>query len=140
MCIRDRLHVARRMAGRSDESPGHPSSHPTSDPASAEASTRRPDRGVELLLGISVAGVVASAAEMAWLYHPGVDITRLYFGTDTHAQSILVGAVLACVLTLIQRRRGLDGMAPTVASTPAKVVLTMVGAVSYTHLDVYKRQ
>ena len=35
------------------------------------------------------------------LYHPGANTTRLYFGTDTHAQSILVGAVLACVLTLV---------------------------------------
>jgi len=89
------------------------------------------DRGIELLLGVSLIGVIASATEMAVLYHPGANITRLYFGTDTHAQSILVGAVLACVLTLIQRRRGLDGMAPTVASTPAKVVLTMVGVAGF---------
>ncbi len=121
------LHVARRMAGRSDESPGHPSSHPTLDPASAEASTRRPDRGVELLLGISVAGVVASAAEMAWLYHPGVDITRLYFGTDTHAQSILVGSVLACTLTLVQRHRGKAGMDPAADSLPLRLALTVLG-------------
>ncbi len=40
---------------------------------------------------------------MALLYHPDVNTTRLYFGTDTHAQSILVGAVLACVLTIVQR-------------------------------------
>jgi peptidoglycan/LPS O-acetylase OafA/YrhL len=89
------------------------------------------DRGIELLLGVSLIGVIASATEMAVLYHPGANITRLYFGTDTHAQSILVGAVLACVLTLVQRRRGLDGMAPTVASTPAKVVLTMVGVAGF---------
>ena len=85
------------------------------------------DRGVELLLGVSLVGVVASAAEMAWLYHPGANITRLYFGTDTHAQSILVGSVLACALTLVQRHRGLVGMAPTAASRGAKVALTVVG-------------
>ncbi len=78
---------------------------------------RRTSRGIELLLGVSVAGVIASATEMAVLYHPGADTTRLYFGTDTHAQSILVGAALACVLTLIQRRRGLPGMAPTARSS-----------------------
>ena len=88
---------------------------------------RRFDRGIELLLGVSLVGVVASATEMALLYHPGANITRLYFGTDTHAQSILVGAVLACVLTLVQRRRGLDGMAPTARSAPARVALTVVG-------------
>ena len=88
---------------------------------------RRFDRGIELLLGVSAVGVVASATEMAVLYHPGGNTTRLYFGTDTHAQSILVGAVLACVLTLVQRRRGLEGMAPTAGATWARVVLTVVG-------------
>ncbi len=88
---------------------------------------RRFDRGVELLLGVSVVGVAASATEMALLYHPGVDTTRLYFGTDTHAQSILVGATVACVLTLVQRHRGLEGMAPRAASPRARVTLTGVG-------------
>jgi len=92
---------------------------------------RRFDRGVELLLGVSLLGVIASATEMFVLYHPGANITRLYFGTDTHAQSILVGAVLACVLTLVQRRRGLEGMAPTAASRPARVVLTLVGLAGF---------
>ena len=88
---------------------------------------RRPDRGVEALLAVSVVGVVASATEMAWLYHPGADITRLYFGTDTHAQSILVGSVLACVLTLVQRHRGLAGMAPVAATRGARVGLSVLG-------------
>ena len=92
---------------------------------------KRFDRGIEILLGVSLAGVIASATEMAVLYHPGANITRLYFGTDTHAQSILVGAVLACVLTLIQRRRGLSGMAPTVRSTGAKVALTIIGLAGF---------
>jgi len=92
---------------------------------------RKFDRGIELLLGVSLVGVVASATEMALLYHPGANITRLYFGTDTHAQSILVGAVLACVLTLVQRRRGLDGMAPTARSGPARVALTVVGLAGF---------
>jgi len=84
-------------------------------------------RGVEILLAISVVGVAASAAEMAYLYHPGANITRLYFGTDTHAQSILVGSVLACILTLVQRRRGLTGMAPTASSGPSRFALTVLG-------------
>jgi len=88
---------------------------------------KRFDRGIELLAGISVVGVVASAAEMAWLYHPGANITRLYFGTDTHAQSILVGSVLACILTLVQRHRGLAGMAPTASTTRHRALLTAIG-------------
>ena len=85
------------------------------------------DRGVELLLGVSLLGVVASATEMFWLYGPRANITRLYFGTDTHAQSILVGSVLACTLTLVQRHRNLEGMAPTARTPAARVVLTGVG-------------
>ncbi len=92
---------------------------------------RRFDRGVELLLGVSVVGVAASATEMALLYHPGVDITRLYFGTDTHAQSILVGSVVACSMTMIQRRRGLEGMAPVATSARARVLLTVVGLAGF---------
>jgi peptidoglycan/LPS O-acetylase OafA/YrhL len=92
---------------------------------------KRFDRGIEILLGVSLVGVIASATEMAFLYGPRANITRLYFGTDTHAQSILVGAVLACVLTLVQRRRGLTGMAPVATSTPARVILTLVGLAGF---------
>ena len=62
---------------------------------------------------------VASALEMALLYSPTANTTRLYFGTDTHAQSILVGAVLACAMTMIQMRRGHEGMAPAATSVTA---------------------
>ena len=88
---------------------------------------RRFSRGIELLLAVSVVGALASAVEMARLYHPGVNTTRLYFGTDTHAQSILVGAALACTLTLVERRRGNVGMAPVASSRAATVALTAVG-------------
>jgi peptidoglycan/LPS O-acetylase OafA/YrhL len=84
-------------------------------------------RGVKALLLVSSVGALASALEMALLYHPGVNITRLYFGTDTHAQSILIGAVLACAMTMVQMRRGADGMAPRARRLPARVVLSALG-------------
>jgi peptidoglycan/LPS O-acetylase OafA/YrhL len=84
-------------------------------------------RGLRVLLVVSVAGAIGSAVEMAALYHPTANITRLYFGTDTHAQSILVGSVLACVMTMVQRRRGLPGMAPEARSAPARLILVVVG-------------
>ena len=121
------LHLARRLARRGTRE-GDAGS-PRTSRSSRTPRSPRPDRGVELLLGVSVVGVVASAAEMARLYHPGVDITRLYFGTDTHAQSILVGAVLAGVLTLVQRHRGLPGMAPVATTARWRLVLTGVGLV-----------
>lgn len=42
-------------------------------------------------------GVVISAWLMALLYAPGEDPSRVYYGTDTRAFSLLLGAVLACV-------------------------------------------
>jgi peptidoglycan/LPS O-acetylase OafA/YrhL len=84
-------------------------------------------RGIRILLVFSAVGAVASALEMALLYNPRANTTRLYFGTDTHAQSILVGAVMACAMTWIQMRRGHDGMAPVARSSAARAVLVFVG-------------
>ncbi len=51
-----------------------------------------------LLVALSVLGAVASAVEMAVLYVPGGNPTRVYDGTDTRAFALLVGATLALVL------------------------------------------
>ncbi|HDR7800149.1 TPA: acetyltransferase [Bacillus tropicus] len=42
-------------------------------------------------------GAFAAALAMAILYEPGVDPSRIYYGTDTRAFSLLIGAVLALV-------------------------------------------
>ncbi|HHK5537083.1 TPA: acyltransferase family protein [Bacillus mobilis] len=42
-------------------------------------------------------GAVASAVAMAILCEPGADPSRIYYGTDTRAFSLLIGAVLALV-------------------------------------------
>ncbi len=84
-------------------------------------------RGVAVVLAVSVVGVVASVTEMALLFHPGANTTRIYFGTDTHAQSVLVGAVLACALTMIERRRGLGGMDPVARSPIARRCIAGAG-------------
>jgi peptidoglycan/LPS O-acetylase OafA/YrhL len=88
-------------------------------------------RGVKILLVLSVAGAVASALEMALLYNPAANTTRLYFGTDTHAQSILVGAAMACAMTLVQMQRGTDGMAPHARSGVARSVLLLLGLAGF---------
>lgn len=66
----------------------------------AERVGRRGRRALRPLLKVAVAGAVASAVEMALLYHPGSDPTRVYYGTDTRAQSILIGAALAVLLAV----------------------------------------
>jgi peptidoglycan/LPS O-acetylase OafA/YrhL len=83
--------------------------------------------GIRRLLVLSIAGTLASALAMALLYRPTANLTRLYFGTDTHAQSILLGSVLACALTLVQLRRGGEGMAPAAGSAFGRRLLTAVG-------------
>jgi len=84
-------------------------------------------RGVRILLAASAVGAVASMLEMALLYGPRANLTRLYFGTDTHAQSILIGSVLACSMTLIQTRRGVGGMAPRATGGTARLLLSLLG-------------
>ncbi len=44
---------------------------------------------------ITFLGIIASACEMAVLYQPYIDPTRLYDGTDTRAFALLLGALLA---------------------------------------------
>ena len=88
-------------------------------------------RGVRVLLVLSVAGAVGSAFEMAFLYSPTANITRLYFGADTHAQSILVGSVLACSITIIQMRRGNEDMAPAASSTALRRLLVLLGLAGF---------
>ena len=66
-------------------------------------------RSLRVLLAVCVVGALASAAEMALLYHPGMNLTRLYYGTDTHAQCMLVGASLAVSLAIFAERRRARG-------------------------------
>ena len=64
-------------------------------------------RGV-LIFG--AVGAALSAGWMALLASRGAAITRLYYGTDTHAQCLLVGAALAAGLSLLAQRRQRSGL------------------------------
>ncbi len=55
-------------------------------------------RSPRALFVVAVVGVLASATEMALLFHAGHDPSRLYYGTDTRAQDILTGAAMAILL------------------------------------------
>jgi peptidoglycan/LPS O-acetylase OafA/YrhL len=50
------------------------------------------------LLAVSLLMIAGSAFLMGWLYHPGTDPSRVYYGTDTRAQSLLIGAALSMLL------------------------------------------
>jgi peptidoglycan/LPS O-acetylase OafA/YrhL len=49
------------------------------------------------LLKGALAGAAASALAGFLLYHPGVDPSRVYYGTDTRASGLLLGSALALV-------------------------------------------
>ncbi len=86
-------------------------------------------RSLRVLLAVAVAGALASALEMALLYNP-TNVNRLYFGTDTHAQSVLIGATLAVGVRLWaeHKRKGaeMDWQARTAWS---RWVLTAIGVI-----------
>jgi peptidoglycan/LPS O-acetylase OafA/YrhL len=62
-------------------------------------------RSTKTLLTVAIVGAVASAIEMGLLFNASSDPTRVYFGTDTRAQDILVGAALG-ILLLNTKRSG----------------------------------
>lgn len=65
--------------------------------AVAAAARWRPRRLRAWLGGISVVGALASAGWMIALWGDGADPSRGYFGTDTRAQTILVGVLAGCI-------------------------------------------
>jgi peptidoglycan/LPS O-acetylase OafA/YrhL len=87
-------------------------------------------------LAVAVAGAAASAWAMAALYHAGAGLSRVYYGTDTRAQELLVGAALAVVL----RRRpspasvgagsAASALGLAAASGAAAIVATTTGSSS----------
>src|SRR5215210_5045153 len=56
-------------------------------------------------LTLALAGAVAAAVAMALLYVPGVDPSRVYYGTDTRATGLLCGAALAFLWLPAEKRR-----------------------------------
>lgn len=57
---------------------------------------------VAVLAGLAV----CSELSMGLQYHPGTDPTRVYFGSDTHAMGLWLGAMLAWLLMIIRRGNG----------------------------------
>ncbi|MDA8442017.1 MAG: acyltransferase family protein [Peptococcaceae bacterium] len=73
------------------------------------------------LVGLTLVGVLASAIAMALLYQPGMDPSRVYYGTDTRAFALLMGAVLA----MVWPSRKLSATLPLRSS----IVLDLVGGI-----------
>jgi peptidoglycan/LPS O-acetylase OafA/YrhL len=73
-------------------------------------------RGRRGLAVVATAGILLSAAVTALLFHHGVSVTRLYYGTDTRVQEVMAGALLAVVIPRIGRRLRVDDAAPADAA------------------------
>ncbi|MCY3603729.1 MAG: acyltransferase, partial [Chloroflexi bacterium] len=84
-----------------------------------------------LTLALILGGAAASAIAMAALYEPGSAVTRIYYGTDTRASGLLIGAALAFVWSARQSDggNGLRALAGVSALTLAGAVglATLVG-------------
>jgi peptidoglycan/LPS O-acetylase OafA/YrhL len=86
-------------------------------------------RSRRLLFVVCVVGALVSALEMALLYSVS-NVNRVYYGTDTRAQSLLVGAALAVGLSLWSDRRS-QGHAPAptwaIQSRRGRLLVLLVG-------------
>jgi peptidoglycan/LPS O-acetylase OafA/YrhL len=82
-----------------------------------------PSRGqagsmLNVLLGLTLVLIVASAVDAAVLYHGGSGQTRVYYGTDTRASGLLSGAALAIVMARMRlsgQRLTLTGRLPWIS-------------------------
>ena len=89
------------------------------------ALAQRPRRGAAIATMTVVLAAVASAGLMAALYDPA-DASRVYFGTDTRAQQLLVGAALAWFTTWV----------PTLEDVPEHRVFRLASRISLVILGV----
>jgi peptidoglycan/LPS O-acetylase OafA/YrhL len=96
-------------------------------------------RGKRALAVVAAAGVVLSAALTVVLFHNGVSVTRLYYGTDIRTQEVMVGALLAiCLPTFVRRvsradrstRRSVHSAAALLGVVAALALLWALHAVS----------
>jgi peptidoglycan/LPS O-acetylase OafA/YrhL len=89
-------------------------------------------RALRVLLGIAVVGCALSNLETVWLYHGGAGLDRVYYGTDTRASGLLVGAALAVALAL-RSTSGTDVAATSFGprTRVAIAVAGVAGAVGY---------
>jgi peptidoglycan/LPS O-acetylase OafA/YrhL/CubicO group peptidase (beta-lactamase class C family) len=55
-------------------------------------------------LGVVLAAALGSSLLMVALYNSGADISRIYYGTDTRASALLIGAALALIWTEERRQ------------------------------------
>jgi peptidoglycan/LPS O-acetylase OafA/YrhL len=82
-------------------------------------------RARSALLALCCIGTGGAVLLSAWLYHPGADPGRVYYGTDTRAGALLTG----CALSLLVTGRQVPGkrwIATAAALSAALLVLALI--------------
>jgi peptidoglycan/LPS O-acetylase OafA/YrhL len=79
------------------------------------------------LAGVTLSLALASGLLMAALYKPGVDPSRVYYGTDTRALELLAGAALAAVWPSRRLRSGITAGARRIIDAAGVIGLTTIG-------------
>ena len=93
------------------------------------------------LIGLIIALALTSAAAMAIIYQPGMDPSRVYYGTDTRVFALLIGAALALVwpsrhLTVeLSRRHSI--LLDTVGGAALLVILFMLWQINQYQSSLY---
>ncbi|MDK8825919.1 acyltransferase family protein [Corynebacterium striatum] len=95
-------------------------------------SRRQPRR---LPIAVSLILAIASGVAMWLIYVPGEDPTRVYYGTDTHAFGLLIGAILSLMLTSTKEDPGADSWA-----SPGKSERVLAGTIGFLALAGYIAQ
>jgi peptidoglycan/LPS O-acetylase OafA/YrhL len=85
-------------------------------------------RGPRGVAWVALVGAATSAVLMGWMYEAGVSVDRLYYGTDTRAQALLVGSVLGAVASQRQWRVVSGDRVDTTAGRVMGGVLGAAGA------------
>jgi peptidoglycan/LPS O-acetylase OafA/YrhL len=85
----------------------------------------RPRVAIAMVGVLALCGAIASSLWMVALYQPGSDPSRVYYGTDTRAQAMLIGAVLAVVSTLHGPLRSRAGRAGLTVAAPLCLVVVV---------------
>jgi peptidoglycan/LPS O-acetylase OafA/YrhL len=85
-------------------------------------------RPLATLLVVTIAAAVASVCETVVLYRGGTGLDRVYYGTDTRATGLLIGASFAIALAIARlggRAQPASGRTP-IRSTAALIALAIV--------------
>jgi len=78
-----------------------------------------------MTLVLIIAAAIAASVAMALLYEPGKDASRVYYGTDTRASGLLLGAALAFLIS-----------GRNLGSQTARLLVALTGLAALTSLAV----